>query len=127
MTFTIFFQDCYHLKDWIKNDCGLNREIRGQVEDFITKSKYIKIVADIANATKHLKLTKTYRIDEEIDIEIIDVYSGDKKQEMIAVKIKNQIEKKEYFGSFSLPLEALKEWSKFLHRFKLGTIKIVSQ
>jgi hypothetical protein len=51
-----FFQHCYHLKDWIKNDP--NCATWSDVEKFINQNDDLKICADICNETKHLKLTK---------------------------------------------------------------------
>jgi hypothetical protein len=46
-----FFQDCWHLKDWIKNDpsAGIGRAIENEV-----KCRTFDVVADLANAAKHL-------------------------------------------------------------------------
>ena len=47
-----YFQDCWHLKDWIKNDpsAGLGTLIEGEVQ----AHKALRIVADLANGSKHL-------------------------------------------------------------------------
>jgi hypothetical protein len=53
-----FFQDCWHLKDWIKNDAaaGVGDAIETQV-----KCRPLDVVADLANAAKHLVRTKPDR------------------------------------------------------------------
>jgi len=56
-----FFLNCYHLKDWIKNDHTVPGPVRGKVEDFINKSDCLKICADICNALKHLELKRPPR------------------------------------------------------------------
>lgn len=50
-----FFQNCYHLKDWIKNDpyCAA----WPCVEAYINTSQDLQLCADLCNAQKHLKLT----------------------------------------------------------------------
>ena len=47
-----YFQDCWHLKDWIKNDTGANagKQIEGEVD----AHRSLRIVADLANGSKHL-------------------------------------------------------------------------
>jgi hypothetical protein len=55
-----FFQDCYHLKDWLKNDPASTSQAR-DVETEITNSAALSLCADLANATKHLVLTKRAR------------------------------------------------------------------
>jgi hypothetical protein len=51
-----FFQNCYHLKDWIKNDPACSRW--SNVEDLINTNADLSICADLCNALKHLTLTK---------------------------------------------------------------------
>lgn len=49
-----FFQNCYHLKDWIKNDPYCNKW--NDVEKFINSNKDLQICADLCNGLKHLQL-----------------------------------------------------------------------
>lgn len=51
-----FFQNCWHLKDWIRNDVGVPEGIRDSIEGDIKAYENIMICADMANATKHLVL-----------------------------------------------------------------------
>lgn len=60
-----FFQDAYHLKDWILNDLGWRTVKNGKkklsqeaqdLEDHITATAPLAHCADICNGTKHLKL-----------------------------------------------------------------------
>lgn len=53
-----FFQNCWHLKDWVKNDPGVPPPVRESIEDLVAQSPPLRICADLANATKHLKLTR---------------------------------------------------------------------
>lgn len=47
-----FMQDCWHLKDWIKNDASAG--IGNAIEKQVTAYKSLRIAADLANASKHL-------------------------------------------------------------------------
>jgi len=49
-----FFLNCYHLKDWIKNDPS-SGELKDLVEDYINKSFALSICADLCNGLKHFK------------------------------------------------------------------------
>lgn len=56
-----FFQECWHLKDWILNDPKVNQTVKQKVKDEIHKKeacivKYpnILICADLANLSKHM-------------------------------------------------------------------------
>jgi hypothetical protein len=53
-----FFQSCWHLKDWVKNDCSLPKDIREIVTDAAHASTLIQACQKLANGTKHLILTK---------------------------------------------------------------------
>jgi len=49
-----FFQNCYYLKDWIKNDPACSSW--SSIEGMINKNKDLSICADLCNALKHLIL-----------------------------------------------------------------------
>ncbi len=51
-----FFQSCYHLKDWLKNDPASAAQGSG-IEAFINANTDLCICADLCNGTKHLLLT----------------------------------------------------------------------
>ena len=57
-----FFQNCYHLKDWIKNDPYCSKW--SDVEKFINTNTDLQICADLCNGLKHLILTKPPRSTE---------------------------------------------------------------
>ncbi|MEI6117224.1 MAG: hypothetical protein WCP99_22000 [Burkholderiales bacterium] len=54
-----FFQNCYHLKDWIKNDPYCSKW--PNPEKLIDNDQNLQICADLCNAQKHLKLTRPPR------------------------------------------------------------------
>ncbi|TAK12016.1 MAG: hypothetical protein EPO32_10130 [Anaerolineae bacterium] len=56
-----FFMNCYHLKDWIKNDNIVDKQIRDKVDDHINKDKNLQICADLCNSIKHLNLNRPPR------------------------------------------------------------------
>ena len=51
-----FFQDAWHLKDWIKNDPSVPSKVRGQVEKRVNAVQAFRVAADFANGTKHMVL-----------------------------------------------------------------------
>jgi hypothetical protein len=51
-----FFQHCWHLKDWIKNDDSLPRTTRVAVVRDVEKTDSLLFCADLANGSKHLQL-----------------------------------------------------------------------
>jgi hypothetical protein len=62
-----FFLHCFHLKDWLKNDVAVPKEVGGRAEQLFDKSKApspLVLCADIANGVKHLHLDKP-RVDPD--------------------------------------------------------------
>ncbi len=63
-----FFQDAYHLKDWLRNDLGqqaisnqparnpVAQHIKDAVEGYVSSTFALQLCADIANGSKHLGL-----------------------------------------------------------------------
>jgi len=54
-----FFLNCYHFRDWLKNDSTLAVHIQQSVELHINSSRALILCADICNSLKHLRLTRT--------------------------------------------------------------------
>lgn len=55
-----FFQNCWHLKDWIKNDTALGPSAKRRIIATCHASTALGAVCrDFANVTKHLKLRRT--------------------------------------------------------------------
>jgi hypothetical protein len=51
----IFFQQCFHLKDWIKNDATASGAV-GDVEAFVASTPVLECARAICNGSKHLAL-----------------------------------------------------------------------
>jgi hypothetical protein len=51
-----YFQDCWHLKDWIKNDPSSG--VGAAIEAEVLAHKALRVVADLANGAKHLARRK---------------------------------------------------------------------
>lgn len=56
-----FFQNCWHLKDWIKNDPTTSSGVVNGIESDINRYDSLKISADLANGSKHLVLLRPPR------------------------------------------------------------------
>jgi hypothetical protein len=48
-----YFMNCYHLKDWIRNDPA-SGPLAGKVERFISATPDLALCADLCNGLKHL-------------------------------------------------------------------------
>ncbi len=51
------FQCCWHIKDWIKNDDGIDPSVRSAIDACVHTDPRLQIVRGFANGTKHLKLS----------------------------------------------------------------------
>jgi hypothetical protein len=51
-----FFQNAYHLKDWLKHDPAVSASVL-DVETFVKDSQTLRLCADLCNGSKHLTLT----------------------------------------------------------------------
>jgi len=70
-----FFQNCWHLKDWIKNDPAINSVHQESVECDVKKVDELVICADLCNRSKHLKLT-CKRVDADVTGRNININTG---------------------------------------------------
>jgi hypothetical protein len=71
-----YFQDCWHLKDWIKNDpfIGVGKTIEVEVQ----AHKALQVIADLANAAKHLD-RHTHRAGAYVTSTNVTVHLGQDK------------------------------------------------
>jgi len=67
--FYSFFISCFHLKDWIKNDDAVRREVRDTVEQWVNESQWLRWCADIANGFKHLVINRSARESPDARLE----------------------------------------------------------
>jgi hypothetical protein len=61
-----YFLNCYHLKDWLKNDPA-SAEAVSDIEAFVSRSPSLSVCADLANGSKHLTLTR-HRTDPDATV-----------------------------------------------------------
>jgi hypothetical protein len=60
-----FFNQCYHLKDWIKKDPVIGSKV--DVEAYINKVGALRIVADYCNSLKHAGLDRKSRSGGQVE------------------------------------------------------------
>ena len=108
-----FFQNCYHLGDWIVND---HLTTRTELNEFINANGCMQICADICNGSKHFFLRDSR---SKLDISVIPVFEeikDDKIKEMKSVFCICGID----WEPFSLATECVKEWDAFLETLERG-------
>jgi len=116
-----FFQNCYHLKDWIKNDDNLIIS-DDFIEDYINKYESLSICADICNGTKHLRLNRTrsdlMRTEGKYLIVSRPVLSSDESDwetsTFIYFLIESASEGVIHLDVFDLATDCIQKWKHFI-------------
>lgn len=108
-----FYQNCYHIKDWLLNDptCALTNK---EIYDFINKSETLKICHDLANGTKHLTLKKP-KSDKDTRIDSFDIIEKNKNYFAQFTVVSGE----KIYDAFQLANICFIEWKKFLRDNKL--------
>lgn len=111
-----FFEICYHLKDWIKNDPECTTF--SPVEDYVNTSPPLRICADICNRLKHRTLN-TRRSKESIGLfQIERTFRFTKNPNDDRVSIKNALIKTERGTEccFELANDCIEAWTTYLNQ-----------
>ena len=117
-----FFQDCFHLKDWIKKD---EPRLKQKVEDLFDKTNGIesfKICADFANREKHAEAVIRTRIDSNTSIKTqsVKVAIGSPVVSYYSWQI---MAGGNYYDVFKLAKDCMREWQKFIQSEGLSYLK----
>jgi len=109
-----FFQNCYHLKEWLKNDPGFIEKTDDEIEDYVTATPCLALCADICNGMKHLSLTRDRSGSEpQFSGRQIHVWEGGPMHGRIALKLSIE-HNGVIIDAFTLATECLAAWNAFL-------------
>jgi hypothetical protein len=50
-----FFQNCWHVKDWLKHDTTVDEDVRTAVVKSVHENSTLRHIRDLANGSKHLE------------------------------------------------------------------------
>lgn len=103
-----FFMDCYHLKDWLKNDPAVT--LSQDVERYVEQSAPLCVVADVANGQKHLKLKTTKTGDLSTSLGDVTL-EGDAEGITVAFEVVSQ---GQVIDMVTLSSDAMHAWTAFL-------------
>ena len=106
-----FFKDCWHVKDWVKNDRRLPEAVRDAVVKDVHGSRVLLVCRSIANAAKHLTLTGRKPKGARIETFIINpnIEDGTVSWDHM-VKLENG----SYETAYDVGLQAMREWRRIL-------------
>lgn len=106
-----FFQNAYHLKDWLKHDPAASAQVR-DVEAFISGSQSMRLCADLCNGSKHLALT-TPR--ESADTKIGQRHFRVGLSEPATISAQYVVESAgQTYDAFALAQDCIDEWRAYL-------------
>jgi hypothetical protein len=108
-----FFLNCYHLKDWIKNDRAAGLTAQKDVENFINSSYPLKLCADICNSHKHLRLTAPRSDGNPRFAKRHYKLLGDRNKTTITVKFEIETSRGPV-DAFTLATQCVDEWKFFI-------------
>jgi len=112
-----FFNQCYHLKDWIKKDPSIS--FSENIEDFINKSESLSLCADYCNSFKHGGLDRTPRSGKEIEKVNTHINLDLTPTGFIASSRSEITISGKKYDAFLLATNCIKEWDNFLKRNKI--------
>ena len=109
-----FFQNCYHLKDWIKNDDTVKLPEKN-VDNFIKQNECMSLCADICIGIKHLEQkssTWSGQVPKFKGREFSLSLGGEPEP---IIKVKFSIETKTgTIDAFELASECVRKWGEFI-------------
>ncbi len=112
--FINFCLQLYHFKDWLIEH---NHEKKQIIETYITKSKYLSVIADIANENKHKKLNSKNRSRDIVEKGNNHVFISLTEDNQVVAKSIHEIKinnKKINVVNFSR--KCIDEWKKFCEK-----------
>jgi hypothetical protein len=110
-----FYQDCWHLKDWIKNDPNCNVGVLSEKE--VGAQPILQVIADLANAGKHL-VRHHDRVGAYATGKDVTVHLGQGKPADILFTI--TLSDGTVYEGKSLARQAMDSWATVLKNLGLG-------
>jgi hypothetical protein len=116
MLFT-FFQNCWHLKDWIKNDSAAPRSLAGPIEQLCRRYQSLPLAADVANGTKHLRLDNPRlgaRVVPEIMVRLTDSFVTGESTSQVRYVYKISDDRGNSFDALTVARQAVSDWETLI-------------
>ena len=113
-----FFQNCWHLKDFIKYDSTLHSSITSRVETNVKKIPSICICADLCNRSKHSNLTKHIRKDARVAHKNVTIKLGN-GEPVISYEHIIVLKDGSKYNALDVARNAVEEWEKLLKGYGL--------
>jgi hypothetical protein len=117
-----FFQNCWHLKDWIRNDVSIPKALRNLIVREVETTERLLICADIANGSKHLALKKTRKGASIVKAKLstVEVETGEVLSETDVFGVSWRQGVPQPYGILELARKAVEDWKNILNKYGLG-------
>jgi hypothetical protein len=113
-----FFQNCWHLKDWIKNDAAAPTTLAGPIEQLCTQYQSLMLCADIANASKHLKWNRPPRLGgkvvPKIMVRLTDSFETGESTSQVRYVYEIADDVGKSYDALTLARQALSDWETLI-------------
>jgi hypothetical protein len=112
-----FFQNCWHLKDWIRNDAAAPRTLAGPIEQLCSQCQSLMLCADVANGTKHLNLTSPRvggKVVPEIMVRLTDSFVTGESTGQVRYVYKIEDDTGNSFDALTVARQALRDWETLI-------------
>ncbi|MEX2644957.1 MAG: hypothetical protein WD249_01720 [Gaiellaceae bacterium] len=120
-----FFQNCYHLKDWLLNDPA-SASAAADVEKFISRTPSLALCADLANGSKHLTLTRSRRHAEGTPSLATTRFKGRVEPGGIMVSAQFEVSAGDQtLDAYALAVDCWEAWNAYLEAKGLITVRVV--
>lgn len=115
-----FFIHCYHIRDWIVYMCNPAPTLK-QIDEFINRNRSLMICADLANGSKHCRLTRKLRTEKQPQVYGKERHTslwltgngGGEVMKCTYAIVSNN----EELDALALAKESIKLWESFLTEF----------
>ena len=113
-----FFQDAWHLKDWIKNDPEVPEEVRDRIEESIAVVRAFRIAADFANGTKHMALNRPREESARFTERKVTIMLGGGHGQAVQERVLTLADGSKTTTE-AMAAEVMQEWHSLLRQFRL--------
>ena len=113
-----FFIHCYHVRDWIVhlNNRGVSSK---EVDEYINKNRALSVCADLANGSKHCRLTRATRTEDQPHVSGQERYISRYGDEVSIMKCEYRIMSNwNTLDALELATECVALWDEYLVQIK---------
>jgi hypothetical protein len=116
-----FFQNCWHLKDWIKNDDTLPQATRDAIVKDAQATDSLLFCADLANGSKHLVLQNDRKGARILSFRVStgDPKTGETFSEGHLFEIASEHGTPQPYGIVNFARKAVEDWEDLLKKHGL--------